>query len=91
MVLRRVEYYCLFCHGGQDEERRTNLRYLDICSVDPPGCTDIDDALHCRRLDNGNLEVRMVILSVLFILFYLKQIIDLFWGMLSQVLESVVL
>ena len=28
-----------------------------MCSVDPPGCTDIDDALHCRELDNGNLEV----------------------------------
>lgn len=25
--------------------------------MDPPGCTDIDDALHCRDLPNGNLEV----------------------------------
>ncbi|KAG8231427.1 hypothetical protein J437_LFUL000143 [Ladona fulva] len=24
---------------------------MDICSVDPPGCTDIDDALHCRYID----------------------------------------
>lgn len=36
---------------------REDLRALDICSVDPPGCTDIDDALHCRDLPNGNLEV----------------------------------
>lgn len=28
-----------------------------MCSVDPPGCTDIDDALHCRELENGKLEV----------------------------------
>jgi exosome complex exonuclease DIS3/RRP44 len=36
---------------------REDLRNLDICSIDPPGCTDIDDALHCRRLPNGNFEV----------------------------------
>lgn len=27
--------------------------------MDPPGCTDIDDALHCRELENGNLEVNL--------------------------------
>lgn len=27
---------------------REDLRHLDICSVDPPGCKDIDDALHVR-------------------------------------------
>uniref|UniRef100_A0A1B0GDI2 Uncharacterized protein n=1 Tax=Glossina morsitans morsitans TaxID=37546 RepID=A0A1B0GDI2_GLOMM len=32
-------------------------RDINIRSVDPPGCTDIDDALHCRELLNGNLEV----------------------------------
>ena len=33
--------------------------FLDrICSIDPPGCTDIDDALHCRTLPNGNFQVR---------------------------------
>ena len=32
-----------------DEERRVDCRHLDICSVDPPGCTDIDDALHARQ------------------------------------------
>ncbi|XP_046384891.1 exosome complex exonuclease RRP44 [Ischnura elegans] len=35
----------------EDEAVRTDLRHLDICSVDPPGCTDIDDALHCRYID----------------------------------------
>ena len=43
---------------------REDLRNLDICSVDPPGCTDIDDALHCRELDNGNLEVGVHIADV---------------------------
>lgn len=37
---------------------------MDICSVDPPGCTDIDDALHCRLLPNGNYEVGVHIADV---------------------------
>lgn len=41
-----------------------DIRHLDICSVDPPGCTDIDDALHCRPLENGNLEVGVHIADV---------------------------
>ena len=45
-------------------EKREDLRYLDVCSVDPPGCTDIDDALHCRQLENGNLEVGVHIADV---------------------------
>ena len=40
-----------------DMKVRRDFRHLDICSVDPPGCTDIDDALHCRQLENGNYEV----------------------------------
>lgn len=47
-----------------DLKVRTDLRHLDICSVDPPGCTDIDDALHCRKLENGNLEVGVHIADV---------------------------
>ena len=43
---------------------RTDLRHLPICSVDPPGCTDIDDALHYRQLDNGNFEVGVHIADV---------------------------
>jgi len=27
--------------------KRMDLRHLPVCSVDPPGCTDIDDTLHC--------------------------------------------
>ncbi|KAG1933606.1 exosome complex exonuclease RRP44 [Pimephales promelas] len=43
---------------------RADLRHLSVCSVDPPGCTDIDDALHCRELENGNLEVGVHIADV---------------------------
>jgi len=32
--------------------------------VDPPGCTDIDDALHCRSLSNGNFDVGVHIADV---------------------------
>ncbi|XP_063864505.1 exosome complex exonuclease RRP44-like [Scylla paramamosain] len=48
----------------KDEAERNDLRHLDICSVDPIGCTDIDDALHCRKLANGNFEVGVHIADV---------------------------
>lgn len=40
------------------------MRHLCVCSVDPIGCKDIDDALHCRILDNGNYEVGVHIADV---------------------------
>ncbi|CAD7093571.1 unnamed protein product [Hermetia illucens] len=49
---------------NEDYERRKDLRDIFICSVDPPGCTDIDDALHCRELPNGRLEVGVHIADV---------------------------
>lgn len=49
-----------------DEEFRSreDLRTINVCSVDPPGCTDIDDALHFRDLDNDNCEVGVHIADV---------------------------
>ena len=47
-----------------DEAERVDCRHLDICSVDPPGCTDIDDALHCRELPDGTLDVGVHIADV---------------------------
>ncbi|KAF6200952.1 hypothetical protein GE061_005399 [Apolygus lucorum] len=49
-----------------DEElaKRQNLKNIVICSVDPPGCTDIDDALHCFELPNGNYEAGVHIADV---------------------------
>jgi len=43
---------------------RVDCRHLDVCSVDPPGCKDIDDALHARWLPNGNVEVGVHIADV---------------------------
>ena len=43
---------------------RKDLRHLPVCSIDPPGCRDIDDALHCIRLPNGNLQVGVHIADV---------------------------
>ena len=49
-----------------DEEvaRRKDLRHLGVCSIDPPGCKDIDDALHFRHLENGNVEIGVHIADV---------------------------
>ncbi|TQB68454.1 exosome catalytic subunit dis3 [Monascus purpureus] len=43
---------------------RRDLRDILICSIDPPGCQDIDDALHARPLPNGNFEVGVHIADV---------------------------
>lgn len=47
--------------GWRDRE---DLRELLICSIDPIGCQDIDDALHARSLPNGNFEVGVHIADV---------------------------
>lgn len=36
--------------------RRIDLRDLVVFTIDPPGCTDIDDALHCTIGRTGNEE-----------------------------------
>lgn len=43
---------------------RRDLRDLLICSIDPVGCVDIDDALHAHPLPNGNFEVGVHIADV---------------------------
>ena len=43
---------------------RRDLRGLNICSIDPIGCQDIDDALHAQQLPNGNYEVGVHIADV---------------------------
>ncbi|VUC22433.1 unnamed protein product, partial [Clonostachys rosea] len=47
--------------GWRDRE---DLRDLLICSIDPVGCQDIDDALHARKLPNGNIQVGVHIADV---------------------------
>eukprot|EP00958_Prasinococcus_capsulatus_P026105 scaffold4595_cov415-Prasinococcus_capsulatus_cf.AAC.3 len=46
------------------EKGRRDLRHLLVCSVDPPGCRDIDDALHVKHLPNGNIEIGVHIADV---------------------------
>lgn len=43
---------------------RWDLREWTVCSVDPPGCTDIDDALHFRRINDDEVEVGVHIADV---------------------------
>ena len=49
---------------SEDYASRADFRELNICSVDPPGCTDIDDALHALKLPNGNFQVGVHIADV---------------------------
>ncbi|KAJ1024369.1 hypothetical protein NDA18_004538 [Ustilago nuda] len=43
---------------------RIDMREEMICSIDPPGCQDIDDALHAKQLPNGNIEAGVHIADV---------------------------
>lgn len=50
-----------------NDRNRVDLRYSlngILCSIDPPGCTDIDDALHARLLSNDTIEVGVHIADV---------------------------
>ena len=47
-----------------DLATRKDFRDICVCSVDPPGCTDIDDALHARLLPGGLVEVGVHIADV---------------------------
>lgn len=48
-------------HAWRD---RVDMRDEIICSIDPPGCQDIDDALHAKQLPNGNIEAGVHIADV---------------------------
>lgn len=50
--------------ADHDAPYREDLRGVCVCSVDPPGCKDIDDALHARPLPNGNVELGVHIADV---------------------------
>ena len=43
---------------------RRDLRDKIVCSIDPPGAKDLDDALHAKKLPNGNFEVGVHIADV---------------------------
>ena len=48
----------------QDVKERKDLRNICVVSVDPPGCKDIDDAVSCEKLPNGNYRVGVHIADV---------------------------
>ncbi|KPM08168.1 exosome complex exonuclease RRP44-like protein [Sarcoptes scabiei] len=50
--------------SSEDLKNRLDLRSECVVSVDPPGCTDIDDALHCKDLENGLYEIGVHIADV---------------------------
>jgi ribonuclease R len=43
---------------------RVDLRDVPVFTIDPPGCTDIDDALSIRRMPSGNWEIGVHIADV---------------------------
>jgi exosome complex exonuclease DIS3/RRP44 len=49
---------------AENSPGRTDLRHLPVLSIDPPGCKDIDDALHCIVLSNGNYQIGVHIADV---------------------------
>lgn len=61
-------YDCLpkgeWCPTEADIASRLDLRDLCVMSVDPLGCRDIDDALHCRVINGNHLEVGVHIADV---------------------------
>ena len=50
--------------GAPGWRKRVDMRDEIVCSIDPPGCQDIDDALHAKRLPNGNIEAGVHIADV---------------------------
>lgn len=44
--------------------RREDFTAMNVCSVDPPGCKDIDDALHYHRIDDKTYEIGVHIADV---------------------------
>ena len=55
-----VEFKC----PPEELKKRMDLREKPVCSIDPPGCKDIDDALHALILPNGNYELGVHIADV---------------------------
>ena len=53
-----------FKPSPEEIAKRLDLRSIPVCSIDPPGCKDIDDALSCEPLPNGNFRVGVHIADV---------------------------
>ncbi len=53
----------IFADALKDPKRR-DMRNAPTCTIDPVDAKDFDDALSCRTLDNGNIEVGIHIADV---------------------------
>ncbi|OBA19114.1 RNB-domain-containing protein [Metschnikowia bicuspidata var. bicuspidata NRRL YB-4993] len=51
-------------NGDEQLKKRVDLRDKLVCSIDPVGAQDIDDALHAKQLPNGHFEVGVHIADV---------------------------
>ena len=51
-------------NGDEQLRKRVDLRDTLVCSIAPPNCQDIDDALHAQKLPNGHYEVGVHIADV---------------------------
>ncbi|KAF9762290.1 Exosome complex exonuclease dis3 [Nosema granulosis] len=59
------EFYSLIpIYQEVQEGLRRDLRHLKIFSIDPQGCTDVDDTMHVKVLENGNYEFGVHIADV---------------------------
>ncbi|XP_072947788.1 DIS3-like exonuclease 2 [Epargyreus clarus] len=52
----------------EEIKKREDCRKMCIFSIDPFNCRDIDDAVSCKKLENGNYEVGVHISDVTFFL-----------------------
>lgn len=50
--------------GDEYIKKRKDFRDKLVCSIDPPNCVDIDDALHAKQLPDGTWEVGVHIADV---------------------------
>lgn len=53
-----------FQPSAKDLEGREDFRDVCVFSIDPPGCEDVDDALSCEPLENGNFRIGVHIADV---------------------------
>lgn len=53
-----------FSISASEIAKRLDLRDEMVCSIDPPNCRDIDDALHVKKLSDGTHEVGVHIADV---------------------------
>jgi ribonuclease R len=57
-------------HPAHEDFHRVDLRGVPTFTIDPPGCSDIDDALSIRKMSNGNWEIGVHIVDINY---YLRQ------------------